>query len=335
MNRDPVRILITGYRGFVSPHIVAALARRYPSARRFGLVHAASQRRMEGRASTSALDGQAPVTEVAGDITDGERMRQIIAETRPDLIFHLAAASSGAASWRDPAGTLAVNAAGFTQLIEAVRAEQLNPRILVIGSGEQYGLVAPDENPISEETPFHPANPYAVSKVAQDHLASIYHKAYGLDIIRVRPFNHFGPGQSADFVIASFARQIALIERGQLAPILLVGDLSPQRDFLPVESVAQAYMALVERGVAGEAYNVGSGVARSIGSILRTLLDNARVPIETQVDPARFRPVDAPLLCADTRKIQRDTGWSPDDHLAEALIATLDYWRDVFRTDPA
>lgn len=335
MKQDPQRILITGYKGFVSPYVVAACARRYSSAQRFGLAHAASQRQVAGHPQTDAAMAHTLVTEIAGDITDGARMREVIHEARPDLIFHLAAASSSAASWRDPAGALEVNATGFIRLIEGVRAERLTPRILVVGSGEQYGVVSPEGNPIVEETPFHPANPYAVSKVAQDQLAAMFHEAYELDIVRARAFNHFGPGQSADFVIASFARQIALMELGRLAPTLLVGNLSARRDFLPVESVARAYMALADSGQTGEAYNVGSGVARSIDSILQILLEMAEVPIQTQVDPDRFRPVDAPLLCADTRKIQRDTGWSPDDNLPQALRATLDYWRGVFRADAA
>ncbi len=333
MNQDPQRILITGYKGFVSPYLVEQCARRFPSAQRFGLAHAASQRPVADQPRLSAPVALPSVTEIEGDITDGERMRQVIQETRPDLIFHLAAASSGAASWKDPAAALMVNATGLVRLIEAIRAERLTPRILVIGSGEQYGFVSPGENPITEETPFHPANPYAVSKVAQDQLAFMFHKAYGLDIVRARPFNHFGPGQSAEFVIASFARQIALMEAGRIAPTIFVGDLSSRRDFLPVESVARAYVALAERGLAGEAYNIGSGVARSINSILQTLLEMAEITIQTQVDPERIRPVDAPELCADTRKAQRDTGWRPDEDISPALRATLDYWRASVRAD--
>lgn len=269
------------------------------------------------------------VTELEGDITDGARLRQILHEVRPDLIFHLAAVSSVAASWADPAHLLRVNAGGFIQLIEALRVEAPTARVIVIGSGEQYGLVRPEENPVSEETLPRPANPYAVSKVAQDLYAFQYHRAYGLDLVRVRAFNHFGPGQSPDFVLASFARQIAQMEAGQVDPTLLVGNLSSQRDFLPVGDVARAYVALAGRGRAGEAYNVGSGVARSIESLLQTLVGMARVTVETRVDPARMRPVDVPVLCADTTKLRRDTGWLPSATLEDTLRATLDYWRAV------
>lgn len=326
MTQDPQRILITGYGGFVSPYLIEGCARRYPATHLFGLSHAASQREVEG-----ASPAHASVTALAGDITDGERMRDVLREARPDLVFHLAAASSGAASWRDPAAAMTINAIGFTRLVEAIQREGLTPRVIVAGSGEQYGVVPPEGNPISEETPFSPANPYAVSKVAQDQLALLFHRAYGMDIIRARAFNHFGPGQSPEFVIASFARQIALMEVGKLEPILKVGNLTSERDFLPVTSVVQAYLALAEHGKGGEAYNVGSGVARSIHSMLDTLLGMATVSIETTVDPERFRPVEAPLLCADTRKIERETGWRPDDRMAQALRDTLDYWRDAVR----
>jgi GDP-4-dehydro-6-deoxy-D-mannose reductase len=331
----PERILITGYSGFVAPYLAATCQRQYPAAQFFGLVHAATP--PTTHAGPPAVDaspaygslGYPSVRELAGDITDGVGLRSILRETRPDLIFHLAAASSVAASWNDPAEVLRVNAGGFITLAEAVRAEQLSPRIVVSGSGEQYGLVRPEENPVTEETLPRPANPYAVSKETQDLYAFQYQRAYGLDIVRARAFNHFGPGQSASFVIASFARQIAQVEAGLAEPTLLVGNLSAQRDFLPVEAVVAAYLALAERGHAGEAYNIGSGVARSIESLLHQLLAMARVTIEARVDPTRFRAVDVPVLCAETTKIQRDTDWRPTAMLDDALRATLDYWRNV------
>lgn len=340
----PERILITGYGGFVAPYLARKCAQRYPTAQIYGLVHAASQpihppflpdyqpdesHDEQGRGQSDGKPRQI-VTGVAGDITDGERLRQVLLETRPDVIFHLAAASSVATSWKQPADVLRVNAGGFIQLAEgihALSAEGIAPRIVVSGSGEQYGLVRPEENPLTEDTLPRPTNPYAVSKVAQDLYAFEYHRAYGLDVIRARAFNHFGPGQRDDFVVASFARQIALIEAAQAEPLLLVGNLSAQRDFLSVGDVVSAYVALAEHGSAGEAYNIGSGVARSIESLLHQLLGMARTTIRIEVDPVRFRPADVPLLCADIAKIQHDTGWRPTSHLDESLQTTLDYWR--------
>ncbi len=338
----PERILITGYGGFVALYLARACARRYPQAQMYGLVHEPSLPPCPALPpdDPSGDPGGEPVgdqstpavTAVAGDITDGSRLRAIMLETRPDVIFHLAAASSVAASWLQPAEVLRVNAGGFIQLAESVRTLRANgiaPRIVVSGSGEQYGLVRPEENPVREDTLPRPNNPYAVSKVAQDLYAFQYHRAYGLDVIRARAFNHFGPGQREDFVIPSFARQIAQIEAGRTEPVILVGNLSAQRDFLPVEDVVEAYLALAEHGQAGEAYNIGSGSARSIEELLQRLLAMARATITVRVDPARFRPADVPVLCADISKITRDTPWRPSGALDDSLRATLDYWRRV------
>lgn len=328
MLREPERILITGYRGFVGLHLVAACVQRYPKASLFGLVHKASE-----PAYLALQAGATPthVTEVEADITDGVRLRHVLHETRPDLIFHLAAMSSVSQSWQEPAQALHVNAGGFIQLAEAIRAENLTPRIVVVGSGEQYGLVHPEEYPLTEETLPRPANPYAVAKVAQDLYAFQYYEAYGLDTVRARPFNHFGPGQRSEFVIASFARQVAQIEAGQVEPILWVGNLKAERDFLTVSDVVRAYLALAAHGRSGEAYNVGSGIACSIESVLHSLLKLARATIEVRVDPARFRPVDVPTIRVDTSKIQRDTGWYPTEDMREALRATLEYWRMIIQ----
>ena len=330
----PERILITGYGGFVAPYLARSCARRYPQARLYGLVHEAS---LPPRPTLASGDQSIPaVTAVAGDITDGARLRAVLLETRPDVIFHLAAASSVGASWQQPAEVLRVNTGGFIQLAESVRAlsaEGIAPRIVVSGSGEQYGLVRPEENPIAEDTLPRPTNPYAVSKVAQDLYAFQYHRAYGLDVIRASAFNHFGPGQRDDFVIPSFARQIAQIEAGSEAgraePVISVGNLGAERDFLPVDDVVAAYLMLAEHGQAGEAYNIGSGTACSIEDVLQRLLKLARVTITVRVDPARFRPADVPVLCADTTRITRDTPWRPSDTLDACLQATLDYWRRV------
>jgi nucleoside-diphosphate-sugar epimerase len=175
-------------------------------------------------------------------------MQQIHHDVAPNLIFHLAALSSVAASWQAPANVLRVNAIGFIHLVEAVRSECPTARIIVVGSGGEYGYVLPEDNPVTEETLLRPMNPYAVSKATQDLYAFQFHKAYSLDIVRARPFNHFGPGQSADFVIASFARQIAQMEFGLMPPTLLVGNLSSQRDFLSVDDVVRAYIRLADGG---------------------------------------------------------------------------------------
>jgi GDP-4-dehydro-6-deoxy-D-mannose reductase len=269
------------------------------------------------------------VTAVHADMGDAARVREVVRDAQPDLVFHLAAQASVASSWADPAGTLAINAGGAIHLLEALRHEQPRARVILVGSGEQYGLVPPEENPIREDRCPQPLNPYAVAKVTQDLFGFEYFKAYGLGVLRARPFNHFGPGQSPAFVIADFARQIALAEAGQRDRTLRVGNLAAQRDFLPVEDVARAYVALAERGQPGQAYNVGSGQGRAVGDILDQLLAVARVPITVERDPARFRPTDAPLLVADISRIREDTGWEPTTDFAGALERTLDSWREM------
>jgi GDP-4-dehydro-6-deoxy-D-mannose reductase len=322
----PSRILITGYGGFVSRYLVPACRRRYPAAQLFGLCRSPADA-VPPRMFDSHPQPVEGVEHLVAEITAPEQVRAAVARAWPDLIFHLAAQASVAASWEDPAATLQINAGGTIHLLEAVRAEQLTPRIVLVGSGEQYGLVPPERNPITEDCVPQPANPYAVSKVAQDLYGYQYHRAYGMAIVRARPFNHFGPGQSPAFVIPNFARQIALIEAGRAEPRLLVGNLQARRDFLPVEDVIEAYLAIAERGQPGAAYNVASGQARAIAEVLELLLAQARLSVDVVPDPSRLRPVDAPLLVADTVRLREQTGWQPSVDFADALRRTLDYWR--------
>jgi GDP-4-dehydro-6-deoxy-D-mannose reductase len=312
------RILITGYSGFVGRYLIDECCRRMPAATLVGVSN-----------HTPGYPLPAALVAVHADMADAMRMREVVREARPDLIFHLAAQASVAASWADPAGTLAINAGGAVHLLEALRAEAPGARLVLVGSGEQYGLVPPEENPIGEDHNQQPINPYAVAKTTQDLFGYQYFKAYGLPIVRVRPFNHFGPGQAPSYVVADFARQIALAEAGQRDRTLRVGNLEARRDFLPVEDVVRAYLGVAERGRAGQAYNVGSGRGRAIGEVLDQLLAFARVPISLQRDSERFRPIDAPLLVADTTRLRADTGWEPAADFGGALSRTLDSWREA------
>ena len=322
----PSRILITGCTGFVGSHLVEQCRKRYPQAELFGVT---------GHQTFHTLTpGMSDVKLLVADITREEAIRKVVAMSQPDLIIHLAAQSSVSASWRDPFGTLEVNAGGVIHLLEALRSEQLTPRIVLVGSGEQYGMVHPEDIPIREECPFRPANPYAVSKVTQDFYGYQYFVAYGLPILRARPFNHFGPRQTSTFVIANFARQIALIEAEKAEPVLSVGNLQARRDFLPVEDVVAAYLAIAEQGRPGEAYNIGSGQARSVRAMLDLLLTFARRSIQLREDPARLRPVDVPLLEADTSRLRTDTNWKPVVQFEFALQQTLDFWRTVVTSEP-
>ena len=317
----PSRILITGFSGFVGRYLIEQCQALYPEATLFGAC-----RHLKAPAAAHGLDS---ITLIEAHITDRDLLRHAVEQARPDFVFHLAAQSSVAASWADPASTLSINAGGTIELLEALRAEHLSPRIIIVGSGEQYGPILPDQNPIREETPFQPISPYGVSKAAQDLYGYMYFVAYALPVLRVRLFNSFGPYQSAVFVIADFARQIALIEHGQMEPVLMVGNLEARRDFLPVEDVARALVAVAQRGQPGQAYNIGSGRARSIGEMLAILLARSTTSIEVRKNPARLRPADIPLLVADTSHLHTHTGWEPAIPLEDALGQTLNYWRTV------
>ena len=322
---DPNRILITGYSGFVGRHLAPLCHAAYPRAELFGMSHGIPHGEHQS-ASIRLLDG---------DIRNREHVREILAHAHPDWILHLAGQASVAESWKHPDLTLAINAGGAVNLLEEVHAAGLQSRIILIGSAEEYGTVAPEENPVSERHQLLPVSPYAVSKAAQDLFGFQYYASYALPIMRVRAFNHFGPLQPPAFVIASFARQIALIEAGGMEPIVRVGNLTAQRDFLSVRDVVRAYIAIAAHGRAGEAYNVGSGVPTAIEKILDMLISQSTVPISVHVDAELFRPLDVPLVYADTALLQQDTGWKPEVPLLDALIETLDYWRQQIREEPS
>jgi GDP-4-dehydro-6-deoxy-D-mannose reductase len=201
-------------------------------------------------------------------------------------------------------------------------------RLLVVASNEVYGQVRSDQLPVTEDEPLRPDNPYGVSKVAQDVMALQYHLSHGVDVLRIRAFNHIGPRQGASFVAASFAKQIAEIEAGLREPVLWVGNLEVQRDFTDVVDVVRAYALLMERGRSGEAYNVGTGQAYSISYLLEVLLKLTTIIISIKPDPTRMRPSDVPIIYADNNKLRLQTAWEPIYKFEESLQRVLDYWRE-------
>ncbi len=265
---------------------------------------------------------------LAADMTDADAVRRAVDTAQPDVVFHLAGQSFVPASFRDPAHTLTTNTLSTLHLLHALHEQQHSARVLVVGSAEVYGAVGPDDLPIGEETPLRPLNPYAVSKIAQDMLALQYHLSYGMDIVRVRPFNHIGPRQSDAFVASSFARQIAEIEHGVRPPVLSVGNLSAQRDFTDVRDMVYAYALAVQSGIAGQVYNLGSGTPVPIQDVLDILLNASTATIEVQHDPARMRPSDIPLLVCNPSAFQQRTDWLPRHSLTETLYDILNDWRN-------
>lgn len=265
------------------------------------------------------------------DLGSQSAIRQLLERERPMQIYHLAAQSSVGLSWKEPELTVDVNIKGTLHLLEAIRSiPEYYPRILLVGSGEEYGYLREGACPIDEAEPLHPGNIYAVTKACQNMLGSVYARAYGMGIIMVRAFNHIGVGQAPTFVAADFALQIAEIEAGLRPPVMQVGNLAAKRDFSDVRDVVRAYTMLMERGMSGETYNVGSGHAVAIQELLDTLLDLSRESIAVEQDPAKMRPSDVPIIEADINRLNEHTGWEPQYPLRETLSTMLDDNRKRF-----
>lgn len=252
---------------------------------------------------------------------------ELLFAERPDYIFHLAAQSSVSVAWNNPQLTIDVNIKGGVNVLDAVRELYYKPRILMIGSGEEYGHIRNGETPIKEDNRLNPGNIYAATKACQNMIGSIYSNAYDMELVLVRAFNHIGPGQSSIFVVSDFCRQVVEIEKGLREPTMYVGNLSAMRDFTDVRDVVRAYALLVEHGVKGETYNVGSGHAIAIRDILDKIILHSSAEVTVKIDQAKIRPVDVPIIEADISKLNAITGWKPNIPLEQTIQEVLEYWR--------
>lgn len=267
---------------------------------------------------------------IKADLSEEKSVFKIIENVAPDIIFHLAALTSPFDSFSNPTKTLTNNISLQINLLEGIRKHKLhNTKILIVSSADIYGLVKKEDLPIDERTPLMPTSPYSVSKIAQDFLGLTYFLSYGLKIIRVRPFNHVGPKQSSHFVVSSFAKQIAEIEKGKRKPILRVGNLEAKRDFTDVKDMVHAYTLAIEKGKYGDVYNIGSGISYGISDILGKLVSMSSFSIKIEKDEALFRPIDNPDLICDASKFIKLTGWKPQIPIDVTLKNTLDYWRNI------
>ena len=313
-----MRALITGASGFVGEHLCAYLL-AHTDWELAGTVYPQP---------VEALPSDPRLVLRHIDLRDPGSVQALLGDMQPDAIFHLAAQSFVPTSFADPWDTLENNIRGQLNLLEAVRRSERQVRMLVVGSNEEYGTPQPGELPQTEESPLRPSNPYAVSKVAQDFLGLQYFLAHGMPVIRVRPFNHTGPGQTPRFVVPAFASQIARIEGGLQEPLLKVGNLDVARDFTDVRDIVRAYYLAVIQGDPGEVYNLASGQPRSVRRLLEALLSHSRVEIRVEQDPALYRPVDAPVAYGSAEKFYRLTGWKPEISFEQTLQDVLEYWRD-------
>jgi GDP-4-dehydro-6-deoxy-D-mannose reductase len=303
-------VLVTGASGFAGSHLVEHLASAHD------LV---AWTRSEAPKEIAGL-GRWQVV----DLLDRERVRAAIADLRPTHIYHCAGVPHVAESWRDTSQPLAGNVLATQHLLDALHRARVPSRVLVPGSATVY---APSSEPISETDAIAPASPYAISKLAQEQLALRAMQEDGLDVVVTRSFNHTGPRQTAEFVAPSMARQIALIERGQLEPVIKVGNLDARRDLTDVRDVVRAYVALMTSGTAGVVYNVASGVGHSIRSVLEALIARSRVSVRIEIDPARMRPSDVPAIVGNYSRLENTTGWKPEVSFDSMLDDLLAYWR--------
>ncbi len=303
-------VLVTGAAGLAGSHLME---------------HLSAAHEVEGWARS------APPAELAAigrwrrvDLLDRDAVRAAVAGLRPAAIYHCAGMPHVAESWADTAQPLASNVLATHHLFDALRRAAVSCRVLVPGSAAVY---APAAEPMTEDHPLGPASPYALSKLAQEQLALRADPEDGIAVVLTRSFNHTGPRQAPAFVAPSMARQIALIEKGDLDPVIRVGNLEARRDLTDVRDVVRAYVALMDAAAPSVVYNVASGVGRTMRSVLDALVLRARVAVRVETDPARLRPNDLPMVVGDASRLRTATGWQPSVSFDQMLDDLLDYWR--------
>lgn len=304
--------LVTGAAGFAGSHLVDRLLS--------GGVEVAAWSHRGGRA-VPAHDG---VQWSAIDLLARDEVDRAIATLSPSVVYHCAGKAAAGNAWSHLGETLEVNVRGTLHLLGALERHAPQSRVVVTSSALVYGHSG---QPIAEDAEIRPEGPYAVSKFAQDRLAASF--ADRLHVVIARPFNHIGPRQTADFLASSVARQVALIERGAMAPQLSVGNLAALRDFTDVRDVVAAYERLAASGARGETYNVCTGRAVAAQAIVDGLVARSRVPIQVVTDPARFRPVDVPVVVGSYARLEALTGWAPSIPLDQTLDDLLEWWRQA------
>jgi len=296
-----MKALVTGARGFVGTHLMAHLE----------------------ESGDEAVGIDRSIDDL--DILDAPALLELFRKVQPEVVYHLAGSADVGGSWDTPGATFRANAEGTLTVLWAARETGVD-RVLAVGSADVYGKVTPADLPLTEDSPLRPVSPYAASKVAADAVAFQAFLGFGQGVVRARPFNHLGPGQTDRFVAPALASRVAANERSG-EQVVKVGNLSPERDFTDVRDVVRAYRLMVDAGTAGEVYNVCSGTAVAVQSLAEQLIEMATLPMRLEADPDLQRPVDIPVLRGDASKLRRDTGWAPAIPLATTLKDLLDFQR--------
>jgi GDP-4-dehydro-6-deoxy-D-mannose reductase len=310
----PAIPLVTGAGGFAGSHLVDHLLEHEPEVAAWG--------NPRGHGVPGTKNGRVHWSAV--DVTDADAVARALAELRPSAVYHCAGVADVHGAWTDSARALRVNVMGTSAVLTGVERANLQAPVLVTGSALVY---RPSSEALTETSPLGPTSPYGVSKLAQEMLAS----AAPGRIIVARPFNHAGPRQSDAYVTSSFARQIAEAESGVRDPILRVGNLEARRDITDVRDTVRAYRLLMERGEPGRPYNVCCGKAYRVRDLLEALVSRSTIPIAVELDPARLRPSDNPVVLGSVDRIHSETGWQPQIAIERTLNDLLEYWRDAVK----
>lgn len=314
------KVLITGSTSFVGSHLADMLV-----AKSGYEVHGLK------RARSIPTFMNPKVEYHVGDITDSTAINILVQQVQPDLVFHLAAQSFVPLSWEAPRMTSEANAQGSLNVLEALRWHKPDATLLVAGTSEEYGWVAPEEIPIREDNPLRPLSPYGASKVYMDMLSQVYAKSYGMKIIISRAFNHTGPRRGEEFLTSKIAKRCAEARLRITPPVIELGNLDSVRDFTDVRDTIQAYLRLSLIGEPGQVYNIGTGVGRSGQEVLETLMNVSGVSLAVQQNPKYMRPADVPVLIADASKLIRETEWEPKYEFEQTMGDLYIYWLNTLR----
>lgn len=295
--------LIFGVGGFVGPYLAKQLKQQdYKVYGTDVIDHLKDESFLDGYFSSNILDSQ--------------KVDELITKINPTHIINLAAISSVGQSWKNPGLTMQINVNGTLNILESCLKNNIKPKVLLIGSSEEYII---SDKPLDEFAPINANNPYGISKIAQEQFASMYREKYDWDIFCVRAFNHIGVGQRDNFVISSWCKQIAEIEKGEKEPVLSVGNLAVERDFTDVRDIVKAYALVLEKGNSSEIYNIGSGKAVPLKEILDYIVGLSSKKIQVSIDKSLLRPNDNKFICANSDKIKKSLNWNVEHDLFNTI----------------